>query len=144
MAAATNGDLASHDIGIPRLTEAKEQPLSTVVSIGNDDVPSPNGSAPETVKKESPDLLNGTAPAVSYPKSRLELLDRFIDEPRPLRVAVIGGGLSGILAGILLPIKVPGIKLTIYEKNHDLVSRSTLTLRVLSLKTDTSTEWYVA
>ncbi|OIW24555.1 FAD/NAD(P)-binding domain-containing protein [Coniochaeta ligniaria NRRL 30616] len=119
MAAATNGDIASHDIGIPRLTEAKEQPPSTVVPIRDDDVPSANGFAPDTVKKESPDLLNGTAPAVPYPKSRLELLDRFIDEPRPLRVAVIGGGLSGILAGILLPIKVPGIKLTIYEKNHD-------------------------
>lgn len=58
----------------------------------------------------------------SYPKSRLTLIDRFIDQPRELRVAVIGGGLSGILAGILLPAKVPNIKLTIYEKNHDLVS----------------------
>ncbi|KAM7203144.1 hypothetical protein V8F20_004086 [Naviculisporaceae sp. PSN 640] len=55
----------------------------------------------------------------SYPKSRLTLVDRFIDQPRELRVAVIGGGLSGILAGIMLPAKVPNIKLTIYEKNHD-------------------------
>lgn len=51
----------------------------------------------------------------------LELVDRYIDEPRALKVAVIGGGLAGILAGVLLPVKVPGIELTIYEKNHDFV-----------------------
>ena len=60
----------------------------------------------------------------SYESVTLPLVDRFIDEPRPLKVAVIGGGLSGILAGILLPKKVPGIQLTIYEKNDDFVSKS--------------------
>ncbi|KAI1491258.1 hypothetical protein F5X96DRAFT_484518 [Biscogniauxia mediterranea] len=49
----------------------------------------------------------------------LELVDRFIDEPRKLRVAVIGAGLAGIIAGVLLPAKVPGIELTILEKNED-------------------------
>lgn len=58
------------------------------------------------------------------PKAKLPLLDRYIDEPRPLRVAVIGGGLSGILAGVLLPEKVPGIQLTIYDKNYDFVGLS--------------------
>lgn len=53
---------------------------------------------------------------------RIDLVERFIDEPRALRVAVIGGGLTGITAGILLPAKVPGIQLTIYEKNKDFVS----------------------
>lgn len=43
-----------------------------------------------------------------------------IDYHRELKVAVIGGGLSGITAGILLPKKVPNIKLTILEKNSDL------------------------
>lgn len=38
-----------------------------------------------------------------------------------MRVGVIGAGLAGITAGILLPAKVPGIKLTIYEKNADVV-----------------------
>ncbi|KAB5582995.1 hypothetical protein GE09DRAFT_1211609 [Coniochaeta sp. 2T2.1] len=69
--------------------------------------------------KDTPRLANGTKPVLPYPKSRIELVDRFIDEPRPLRVAVIGGGLAGIIAGILLPRKVPNINLTIYEKNHD-------------------------
>ncbi len=58
----------------------------------------------------------------SYPASNLELPDHHIDEVRSLRVAVIGAGLSGILAGILLPAKVPNIQLTILEKNTDVVS----------------------
>ena len=52
----------------------------------------------------------------------MKLVNRFIDDIRPLRVAVIGGGLSGVLAGIILPAKTPGIQLTIYEKNKDFVS----------------------
>lgn len=64
---------------------------------------------------------NASKPVLSYPKSNLTLVDRFIDQPRSLRVAVIGGGLSGVLAGILLPAKVPNIQLTIYEKNNDFV-----------------------
>ncbi|KAK4641391.1 hypothetical protein QC761_502310 [Podospora bellae-mahoneyi] len=55
----------------------------------------------------------------TYPKSRISLVDRFIDQPRALKVAVIGGGLAGITAGILLPAKVPNIQLTIFEKNDD-------------------------
>jgi cation diffusion facilitator CzcD-associated flavoprotein CzcO len=35
------------------------------------------------------------------------------------KVAVVGAGLSGITAGVLLPVKVPGIKLVIFEKNAD-------------------------
>lgn len=74
---------------------------------------SPAGTAP---------LTNGSVKQTFYPKSRVSLVDRFMDEPRKLRVAVIGGGLSGILSGILLPEKVPGIELVIYEKNKDFVS----------------------
>lgn len=59
---------------------------------------------------------------IAYPVSRLKL-DRghSIDEVRPLRVAVIGAGLSGINAGILLPAKLPGADLVIFEKNIDVV-----------------------
>ncbi|KAK5676000.1 hypothetical protein LTS10_011289 [Elasticomyces elasticus] len=42
-----------------------------------------------------------------------------IDEVRELKVAVIGGGLSGITAAALLQAKVPGLKLTLIEKNAD-------------------------
>jgi cation diffusion facilitator CzcD-associated flavoprotein CzcO len=37
------------------------------------------------------------------------------------QVAVIGAGLAGVTAGALLPAKVPGIQLTILEKNSDVV-----------------------
>ncbi len=67
-----------------------------------------------------------------YPESTLQRLENHpIDEVRNLRVAVIGAGLAGIIAGVLLPAKVPGIDLRIYEKNSDVVS-----LKVLFAKTD--------
>ena len=59
----------------------------------------------------------------AYPQSRITLVDRCIDQPRALKIAVIGGGLAGVLAGILLPAKVPNIELIIYDKNKDFVSR---------------------
>jgi hypothetical protein len=60
---------------------------------------------------------------IEYPVSKLQLdTAHSIDQVRELKVAVIGAGLSGINAGILLPAKVPGIKLTIFEKNNDVVS----------------------
>ncbi|AEO64657.1 11bb9af3-ee96-4f2e-a100-dafacf42a07f [Thermothielavioides terrestris] len=72
-----------------------------------------------TLEKVQPASTTPNGDTHSYPKSRLTLIDRFIDEPRSLKVGVIGGGLAGILAGILFPAKVPNIELTIYEKNHD-------------------------
>ena len=64
-----------------------------------------------------------SSPPIPYPISKLRLDgSHFIDQVRPLKVAVIGAGLAGINAGILLPAKVPGIKLTIFEKNSDVVS----------------------
>jgi hypothetical protein len=60
---------------------------------------------------------------IEYPVSKLQIdTNRSIDHVRELKVAVIGAGLAGINAGILLPAKVPGIKLTIFEKNEDVVN----------------------
>jgi NADH dehydrogenase FAD-containing subunit len=60
---------------------------------------------------------------IDYPVSRHQIEpNRFIDDLRELKVAVVGAGLSGINAGILLPAKVPNINLTIFEKNNDVVS----------------------
>ena len=39
-----------------------------------------------------------------------------------VQVVVIGAGISGITAAILFPAKIPGIDLTIFEKNSDVVS----------------------
>jgi hypothetical protein len=58
----------------------------------------------------------------AYPASNMRLGDHSIDDVRSLKVVIIGAGLSGILAGILLPVKVPKIQLTILEKNEDVVS----------------------
>ncbi|KIW91735.1 uncharacterized protein Z519_07703 [Cladophialophora bantiana CBS 173.52] len=55
----------------------------------------------------------------AYPKSNLQLPDHHIDDARSLKVVIIGAGLSGILAGILLPVKVPKLELAILEKNDD-------------------------
>lgn len=85
----------------------------------------PNGTVQQVDGSSGADTAlstNGSVRQASYPKSRVSLVDRFMDEPRKLRVAVIGGGLSGILSGILLPEKVPGIELVIYEKNPEFVS----------------------
>ena len=65
--------------------------------------------------KPNPQDLKYTLPEVA-------LVDRYADEPRKLRVAVIGAGLAGVIAGVLLPVKVPGIDLTVFEKNADVVS----------------------
>lgn len=52
----------------------------------------------------------------------MQLENHPVDQVRKLRVVVIGAGLSGLLAGILLPAKVPGIELKIFEKNPAVVS----------------------
>ncbi len=41
--------------------------------------------------------------------------------------ACTGAGISGINAGILFPIKVPKIDLTIFEKNADVVGNPKIT-----------------
>lgn len=46
-----------------------------------------------------------------------------IDEHQSVRAIVVGAGISGITAAILLPAKVPNLNLVIYERNNDLVSR---------------------
>lgn len=48
------------------------------------------------------------------------LEDRSIDDARPLRVVVIGAGISGILACIRFVQRIPNLELCIYEKNADI------------------------
>ena len=51
---------------------------------------------------------------------RLAVEDRSIDEARPMRVVVIGSGISGILASIRLRERVSNLELCVYEKNEDI------------------------
>jgi hypothetical protein len=55
-----------------------------------------------------------------FPPFQIE--EHVIDEAPPLKAIVVGAGISGINAGILLPQKVPGLDLTVYEKTSDIVS----------------------
>jgi cation diffusion facilitator CzcD-associated flavoprotein CzcO len=75
---------------------------------------------PATLGQDIPTLTEPT-PESTYPyPTDFKIRERPVDHHRELKVAVIGGGLSGITAGILLPKKVPNINLTIIEKNGDL------------------------
>ncbi|KAK7222547.1 hypothetical protein V2G26_010550 [Clonostachys chloroleuca] len=62
---------------------------------------------------------SGPPPHSSYPRTHFQLEDHPVDERRRLPVGVIGAGIAGITAGILLPAKVPEIDLTIYEQKKD-------------------------
>jgi len=53
----------------------------------------------------------------SMPHSGIEA--RSIDEARPLKVIVMGAGISGILASIRFPQRIQNLSLTVYEKNAD-------------------------
>lgn len=69
----------------------------------------------------SHEISNANSVEVEYPHSNLQLEDHPIDQGRSLNVAVIGAGMAGVMAGILLPVKVPGMNLKIFEKNSDVV-----------------------
>jgi hypothetical protein len=51
----------------------------------------------------------------------LNIEEHPIDEVPRLKVVVVGAGIAGINAGILLPRKVPDIDLVILERHADLV-----------------------
>lgn len=88
----------------------------------------------ETVKRgihhlEAPVLTvtEDADPESVYPPLRtvlppFELEERPIDADIPLKAVVVGAGIAGITAGVLLPAKVLGIELVIYERESDLVS----------------------
>lgn len=83
-----------------------------------------SGSARPSLEAESHEISSSDNVNVEYPQSNLKLEKHPVDQGRSLKVAVIGAGIAGVLAGVLLPVKVPGIELKIYEKNSDVVSLS--------------------
>ncbi|KAF3386907.1 putative sterigmatocystin biosynthesis monooxygenase stcW [Penicillium rolfsii] len=56
---------------------------------------------------------------IASPETQFQLEDHPVDQVRPITVGIIGAGLSGITAGILLPAKLPGLDLRIWDKNAD-------------------------
>ncbi|KAK8043209.1 4-hydroxyacetophenone monooxygenase [Apiospora phragmitis] len=108
------------------------------------------------IATQAASLVNGNGS--KYPKSQhqtdrfrhLELEQRYIDELKKLRVVVVGAGLSGVIAGTLLPAKVPNIVLTIFEKNADVgpgmrtsipVSRCDIPAHVYQTSFEPNTQW---
>lgn len=99
----------------------------------------PKSAYATTVEEVPAATPNGTS--LPYPKlkradgtiSDFQLEDRPIDEIKKLRVAIIGTGLSGVTAGALLPVKVPGIDLTLFEKNPDVVCQTSYSTHAHSM-----------
>ncbi|KAA8911483.1 hypothetical protein FN846DRAFT_1000864 [Sphaerosporella brunnea] len=80
-------------------------------------------SQPELLAKKSVETLGLPTSAPSKTQepgaTTFSLEEHPIDATPPLKVIVIGAGIAGINAGILFPIKVPHLSLTIYEKNAE-------------------------
>ena len=101
-------------------TELDAAVHGTPTTNGQVDKNSPSQDAPPSPSPPPPQPLHVEGKTVlPYPTTTFQIEDHPVDERRQLRVAVIGAGLAGITAGVLLPHKVPGISLKIYEKNSD-------------------------
>lgn len=66
-----------------------------------------------------PSVVNRPPLETIFPSLIIE--EHPIDEYPRLKVVVVGAGIAGINAGILLPRKVPDIDLVILERHADLV-----------------------
>ena len=64
-------------------------------------------------------MMPSPMPSVSGKYTDHVISPRSIDELRPLKVVVIGAGISGILAGIRFPQHVKDLDLVIYDKNEE-------------------------
>lgn len=49
-----------------------------------------------------------------------DVATKAVDVLRPIKVIVIGAGMSGMTAGILFPRSIENLELVIYEKNADI------------------------
>lgn len=61
-----------------------------------------------------------TAKKATSTELKFAIEERSVDEARPLRVVVIGAGISGILACIRFVQRIPNLDLCIYDKNADI------------------------
>lgn len=84
--------------------------------------PSPHpslSSAPATTEKTAETSKKAT-PAKTGEEVPWIVEDRPVDGARPIRVVIIGSGLSGIIASIRFRQRIQNLSLTVYEKNEDI------------------------
>jgi hypothetical protein len=79
-------------------------------------------------KKHTQRLAREYPPPVRTVFPPFELEDHPIDERRAIKAIVTGAGISGVTAGILLPVKVPCLELAIYERASDVVRKTVVRL----------------
>jgi hypothetical protein len=103
------------------LVQGPEVVLPSLSNIGptTESIKAPSDfKGPTTVTVES-DVNESLSEKLENVEFKLE--EHPVDVVRPIKVGVIGAGLSGITAGVLLPAKLPGLDLRIYDKNADVV-----------------------
>ncbi|KAJ5924467.1 hypothetical protein N7466_008654 [Penicillium verhagenii] len=91
-------------------------PFPTLVNLSQSEPfkgPSDSTSAPSVTVNPLNELTSKAPEA----KSSFVLEEHPVDQVRPIKVGIIGAGLTGITAGVLLPAKLPGLDLRIYDKN---------------------------
>lgn len=92
---------------------SRERDLDTIL-----DTAIPNTA---TKRIDSPTNANvtstNTSSSANNTSNGFTLHDTPIENPRPLRVIVIGAGYSGIYHGIRIPERLRNVQLTIYDKN---------------------------
>lgn len=64
--------------------------------------------------------VNKLAPYEFDERNPNDLTRRAIDHNRPMKVIVLGAGMSGIIAGVFFPRNIENLDLVIYDKNKDL------------------------
>ncbi|KAE8153095.1 hypothetical protein BDV25DRAFT_137165 [Aspergillus avenaceus] len=79
----------------------------------------PIGGAPNTKEPSKPIVAEKAEEVTSATKPAFEIEEHPVDDFRDIKVGIIGAGIGGITAGVLLPAKVPGLDLRIYDKNSD-------------------------
>ncbi|KAK7540467.1 uncharacterized protein J3D65DRAFT_236167 [Phyllosticta citribraziliensis] len=103
--------MATPDVSIPALPNGTASHSKSSVASHVEELP---------LKKDPPaDLPYPRLVNENGTRDDFDLEDHPIDEVRPLKVAIVGTGLAGVTAGVILLHKVPKIQLTIIDKNAD-------------------------
>ncbi|TPX11474.1 uncharacterized protein E0L32_007893 [Thyridium curvatum] len=76
--------------------------------------------APTKASSATNGVKKSLAPYEFDPSDPYNFSRRAVDQLRPMKVIVLGGGMSGIITGIFFPREIENLELTIYDKNPDL------------------------